>query len=353
MANNTLNTRIIVCSKTSAEWASNTTVILKGEFAIEFTGSTPKIKIGNGVDTFKDLPYLTNTPQEITDLINAAVSQSHTHSNQNILDAITAAFTTELLAKLNGIEEGANKTIVDSALSDTSTNPVQNKIIKSELDTKVPNTRKINGKSLSTDITLSAGDVGADVSGAAANALSSANQYTDTEIDKAKKYTDKKVADLVDSAPETMDTLKELADAIEAHQDVTDALNAAIGNKVDKVEGKGLSTNDLTNDLKSKYDAAYAHSQSSHAPSNAERNTIVGIKKNGTDIQIDPETRKVDIIIPTKVSDLSNDSKFISKVDIQGAVTGTGTGSVINATAVNAVNLYLNSSDVLILDGGF
>lgn len=37
--------------------------------------------------------------------------------------------------KLNGIANGANKTIVDDTLSDTSTNPVQNKIVKTKIDT--------------------------------------------------------------------------------------------------------------------------------------------------------------------------------------------------------------------------
>ena len=36
--------------------------------------------------------------------------------------------------KLDGIASGATKVIVDSALSDTSTNPVQNKLIKAALD---------------------------------------------------------------------------------------------------------------------------------------------------------------------------------------------------------------------------
>ncbi len=36
---------------------------------------------------------------------------------------------------VHGIEEGANKTVVDSTLSSTSTNPVQNKVIKSQFDT--------------------------------------------------------------------------------------------------------------------------------------------------------------------------------------------------------------------------
>lgn len=317
MANNTLNSRFACCAKTSSEWSTNTTVILKGEFAIELTGSAPKVKIGDGVNIFKDLPYITLTPDEINALVTAS------------------------------------QIVVDSALSDTSENPVQNKVIKAELDKKVPTSRTVNGKALSTDISLSATDVGADASGSSAQALKDAKQYTDTEVGNAKSYADQKVADLVNSAPETMDTLKELADAIEAHQDVTDALDAAIGNKVDKVAGKGLSTNDLTNDLKTKYDTAYTHSQQAHAPSDAEKNTLVGVQKNGTDVTIDPVTRKANIVVPTKVSDLTNDSKFISKVDIQGAVTGTGSGSVINATAVNAMALFLADSDVLILNGNF
>lgn len=40
--------------------------------------------------------------------------------------------------KLDGIAEGANKTTVDTALSTTSTNPVQNKVVKAALDGKAP-----------------------------------------------------------------------------------------------------------------------------------------------------------------------------------------------------------------------
>lgn len=45
----------------------------------------------------------------------------------------TNDFTNEYKTKLDGIELGANKTITDSELSDTSTNPVQNKIITAAL----------------------------------------------------------------------------------------------------------------------------------------------------------------------------------------------------------------------------
>ena len=46
------------------------------------------------------------------------------------------------------------------------------------------------------------------------------------------KYVDDAVAGLVDSAPETMDTLKELADAIKAHQDVYEGYVVTVDNKI-------------------------------------------------------------------------------------------------------------------------
>lgn len=86
--------------------------------------------------------------------------------------------------------------------------------------------------------------------------------------------------------------------------------------KVDKETGKGLSTNDLTNVLKGNYDAAYTHSVAPHAPSNAEKNVIVGIQKNGTDVSVNTTTRKANIVVPTKVSDLTNDTGFITASEV-------------------------------------
>lgn len=49
-------------------------------------------------------------------------------------------------------------------------------------------------------------------------------------------YTDKEIADLIDGAPTTMDTLKEVHDAIEENKDVQEALDAAIGAKANQSE---------------------------------------------------------------------------------------------------------------------
>ncbi len=60
------------------------------------------------------------------------------------------------------------------------------------------------------------------------------------------------IDELIGGAPETYDTLQEIAAYIEEHQDAADALTAAIGGKVDKEDGKGLSANDFTDALKDK-----------------------------------------------------------------------------------------------------
>lgn len=60
------------------------------------------------------------------------------------------------------------------------------------------------------------------------------------------------VSALVNGAPETLDTLGELANAFVENESVLGALNEAIGKKVDKVDGKGLSSNDFTNNFVNK-----------------------------------------------------------------------------------------------------
>ena len=71
-----------------------------------------------------DIPVVPTTD------ISANTSARHSHTNKDVLDSITAADKT----KLNSVENGATKTIVDTAMSDTSTNPVQNKVIKKYID---------------------------------------------------------------------------------------------------------------------------------------------------------------------------------------------------------------------------
>ncbi len=78
------------------------------------------------------------------------------------------------------------------------------------------------------------------------------NLPTDTGVDNKISAA---IDGLIGGAPETYNTLKKLSDYITEHQDVVDAINSAITGKVDKVEGKGLSTEDFTTALKTKLES--------------------------------------------------------------------------------------------------
>ena len=205
-----------------------------------------------------------------------------------------------------------SKPTVDTALSSTSENPVQNKVINSALENKA------NSNELSTHTSNTAIHITADERKKWNNAASS-TVTVDTALSNTSTnaISNKAVKNALDNK----------------------ANNTDLTNKVDKVNGKGLSTNDFTNALKSNYDNAYTHSTSAHAPSNAEKNVIVGIQKNGTDITPNTSTRKVNITVPTKISELTNDSGYISKHPSVGIGSDTTSTKSINIKTGDSFNV--------------
>lgn len=77
-----------------------------------------RVKVGDGKQNVNALPFIDDN--KVDKVAGKGLS--------------TNDYTTAEKDKLTGIEEGANKTIVDSALSNTSTNPVQNKVITAIVD---------------------------------------------------------------------------------------------------------------------------------------------------------------------------------------------------------------------------
>ena len=157
-----------------------------------FTGATELENGGSGI-----VPSPTAGDQD-TKFLKAdgtwSVPQDTTYNTatQSVEGLLSAADK----AKLDGIDTNANYIIIDSSMSDISENPVQNKIVKSYIDTEVAN--------------------------------------------------------LVNSAPATLDTLQELAAALGDDPNFATTMATDLGNKVDKVTGKQLSTNDFTDSLKTK-----------------------------------------------------------------------------------------------------
>ena len=115
----------------------------------------------------------------------------------------------------------------------------------------------------------------------------------DTAYANANKYTDKKVADLIGSAPETMDTLEEVAAAIQENKDVETSLNEAIGKKANQTEldtHTGNSTIHITSSERTNWNAAKTHADSTHARTDATKveksSTNGNIKINGTETTV-------------------------------------------------------------------
>lgn len=340
MANSTLKTRIVINNKPAADWGRDTeTIWLKGEFLVE--SDTRKIKIGDGVNKYSALKYANMTPEEVDALVKQS---SHSHSNKAILDATTASFTTALKSKLDGIAAGAEANVQ----SDWNVNePTSDAFIKNK-PTSMPASDVHEWAKAENKPTYTATEVGADPTGSSVKALAD-----------AKSYADKKVADLVNGAPETMDTLKEVSDALDKNKDVVDALNASIGNKANQSDLTAHTGNvdiHVTKEKKTAWDSAATHAGTAHAPSNAERNTIVSVKKNGEEV-VPGVDRSVDIKVPTKTSELTNDSGYITKAYVHPTgdgnmhVPATGTsnnGKVLKAgaTAGSAAWAQLTKADV-------
>ena len=103
---------------------------------------------------------------------------------------------------------------------------------------------------------------------------------------------------------------------------VWEKIKNALSGKVDKVDGKGLSTNDYTSDEKTKL---------ANVATGAQVNVLEGIQKNGTNVTI---TNKIaNISVPTTTNELTNNSGFITLADVPEGASGSTTTPAMDGTA--------------------
>lgn len=178
-----------------------------------------------------------------------------------------------------------------------------------------------------------------------------------TYVDEADEELSKKITALEGKFTEGDGSVSDMiSSAVEEEATRVDGL---LDKKVDKVEGKDLSTNDLTNELKANYDAAYTHSQAAHAPVEAQANVIESVKVNGSALTITDKV--VDIAVPTDNAELTNGAGYLVASDIANkadkgttlaaygiadAYTSAQTDSAIEA----AIGQFIECSEQDILD---
>ena len=182
---------------------------------------------------------------------------------------------------------------VDDELDSTSENPAQNKVIVAALGNKVDK----NG----TDRLMTAAE------GTKLGALPT-NDALQTALGGKIPATEKGAA----SGVATLDSNGKVPFAQLPSVDATPTSGSgnpvssggvytALDGKVDKVNGKGLSTEDYTTSEKTKL---------SGIATGAQVNVIETVKVNGT--ALTPDTNKaIDVAVPTKTSDLTNDDSVV------------------------------------------
>lgn len=198
----------------------------------------------------------------------------HDHSNKVVLDGTQESFTSALKSKLDGVASGAQVNVIETIEVNGTPQPVTSKTVDISVPTKTSELQ--NDSDFATNASLTSG----------------------------------------------------------------------LNTKVDKVTGKQLSTNDFTNDYKSKVDsntsARHTHSNKSvldattasfttsdesklnGIASGAQVNVIESIKVNGAAQTI--SAKSVNITVPTKTSQLQNDSEFVTLSDLDDSEAGIITG---------------------------
>ena len=101
----------------------------------------------------------------------------------------------------------------------------------------------------------------------------------------------------------------------------------------------------LTSALKSNYDKAYTHSQSAHAPSDAEKNKIITVTVNGAAQTIDTN-RAVDISVPISGTEVTVNSDHTLNLKSVAASKVSGTLSTTNIPNLDASKITTGTIDI-------
>lgn len=156
----------------------------------------------------------------------------------------------------------------------------------------------------------------------------------------ANSYTDVQIANLINGAPTTLDTLGEIAEAMAENESVVVALDSAIGNKVDKETGKGLSTNDYTTTEKTKLAGITAGAEVNQ---NAFSNVLVGSSTIAADSKTDTLTLAAGSNV-TLTADTTNDKITISATDTVYTHPATDGSKHVPANGTSNSGKYLKAT---------
>ena len=198
------------------------------------------------LDTLKEVADAITENQTVIDALNSTVgtkanqAELDTHTGNNTIH-ITAdertAWNNKYTKPTSGIPKSDLASAVQTSLGKADTalqahQDISGLATKTELNnhvTDVDNPHEVTKSQVGLGNVDNTSDANKPVSTATRTAI-------DEAYANANGYTDQKIADLIGGAPTTLDTLKEVADAIAESKDVETALNSAIGTKANQAE---------------------------------------------------------------------------------------------------------------------
>lgn len=267
--------------------ATNAALALKADKSDTYTKQQVDAKLSGaykvkGSSTFEDLPKDNNVVGDVYNITNAFnLDGKHYDAGTNVVwtengwDALSGSFdTTAIEGSIQEVADNLAQEILDRTQADTTIN---NNV--SSLTNRV----KVNEDKL----TIINGNES--TTGSIANAIKQAKLYTDTTVTaeqtRAEKAEQKLTSDLASEVTRAKGAesanATAIANEVERATGVEETLNSNITQlqtqKVDKVEGKGLSTNDYTTPEKNKLAAIEAEANKYVLPA-ATASALGGVK---------------------------------------------------------------------------
>lgn len=267
--------------------ATNAALALKADKSDTYTKAQVDAKLSGaykvkGSSTFETLPKDNNVVGDVYNITNAFnLGGKHYDAGTNVVwteegwDALSGSFdTTAIEGSIQEVADNLAQEILDRTQADTTIN---NNI--SSLTNRV----KVNEDKL----TIINGDEA--TTGSIANAIKQAKSYTDTTVTaeqtRAENAEQKLTSDLASEVTRAKGAesanATAIANEVERATGVEETLNSNITQlqtqKVDKVEGKGLSTNDYTTPEKNKLAAIEAEANKYVLPA-ATASALGGVK---------------------------------------------------------------------------
>lgn len=326
--------------------ATNAALALKADKSDTYTKAQVDAKLSGaykvkGSSTFETLPKDNNVVGDVYNITNAFnLGGKHYDAGTNVVwteegwDALSGSFdTTAIEGSIQEVADNLAQEILDRTQADTTIN---NNISSLTNRVKVNEDKLtiINGNEATT--------------GSIANAIKQAKSYTDTTVTaeqtRAENAEQKLTSDLASEVTRAKGAesanATAIANEVERATGVEETLNSNITQlqtqKVDKVEGKGLSTNDYTTPEKNKLAAIEAKANKYILPA-ATASALGGVKIGSNITLADGGTISITKTNITSALGVDPTTTYVKKAG------DTMTGSLTIETTSD-INLYSNVS---------